>query len=408
MKFLLNILGVGLLIILNAANNAASAQRCNNWYFQTFNGARFSNGAPQFLPGGQLQGWFSCATISDNNGNLLFSSEGRNVFDRTNNLMPNGTGLLGDLCQINGLLIIPFINDLSKYYVFTAQGLSNFLLNSQDTLKYSYSIVDMALNGGLGDVVSKNNFIRFFSTEKMTAIPHANGTDIWWICRDWTNNFYSYKITCAGFQATNPVVSSIGNNINNDWRLLDAGDIKASSDGKFIAVGYRSYFEIYRFDKSTGVLSNAIKIPTVDGCYGVEFSPDSKVLYISQSFQTIPFPTAAVTQYSIANYDSTAIVNSMYNVTQPSLPFGTSLPTGLQLAPNGKIYSAWSGGPIIDVINNPNVLGAGCNFQHNVLPMPNPLSRRLPYAPAFLITSPNVQIPNATVAADCRTVAPHK
>ena len=106
--------------------------------------------------------------------------------------MPNGFGLKGDNCQINGLLIIPFLNDSSKYYLFTSQGLT-FGTAQPDTLRYSYSVVDMNMDGGQGDVSNKNTDIKGFATEKMVAVPNANGSDVWWICRDWTNHFYSYK-----------------------------------------------------------------------------------------------------------------------------------------------------------------------------------------------------------------------
>ncbi|TAE68150.1 MAG: PKD domain-containing protein [Bacteroidetes bacterium] len=402
MRYSLNILGFWLLLLSHSFNNKASGQRFNNWYFPILNGVTFNTAPPSILAGSPM-GFpleFSCGTISNNIGQLLFSSNAVRVWDRNNNQMPNGFGLLGGLNLINGVLILPVPSSSEKYYLFTAQG-SPGNNNRPDTLKYSFSIIDMLLNGGLGDVLIKNTPIKSFATDKMTAIPHANGSDIWWVCRDWTDKFFSYKISCTGIDLNNPVVSSVGNNINLDQNLL-WGDIKASSDGKYIAACYRNYFEIYRFDNSTGVISNPIKINGVE-CYGVEFSPDSKILYVTQVLQSLPFSPSIVAQYSISSYDSTSLQNSFHNVTQQTLQFGTSSTTGLQLGPNGKIYSAWAG-PIIDVINNPNVLGAGCNFQHNVLPMPNPLSRRLPYAPAFLITSPNVQISNATVAADCRTV----
>lgn len=380
-----------------------SAQQFNNWYFQRNNGIIFNTPLPSIITSSLIgSGNNSCASISNKSGQLLFYSDGISIWNKNNQKMPNGFSLKGADCQVNGLLIIPFLNDTSKYYLFTSQGLT-FATNKADTIRYSFSIVDMNLNGGLGDVLNKNIDIRGFATEKMTAVLHSNGTDIWWICRDWTNKFYSYKITCSGFQNANPIVSVVGDNLNGDQNLLVAGDIKSSPDGNYIAVCYRFYCELYGFDKATGILSNPIKIPG-NSFYGVEFSPNSKVLYITQTFQSLPFPTAAVTQYSLANYDSTAIVSSLYNVSQPLLPLGTSIPTGLQLGPDNKIYNARSGVPIIDVIDNPNVLGIGCGFRTNILPMPNPLQRRFPYSYVNLITAQNVQIPTYSLSPNCRTV----
>jgi len=386
------------LIVCSFCSKKLSAQQFNNWIFHYNNGLTFNTSPPSFLPGAQISNplpntYLSAASISDNNGQLLFYSDGVRVWNRNNVFMPNGTGLLGGGGTINTALIVPFINDTAKYYLFTAQGLTSY--PQPDTNKYSYSVIDMQLNGGLGDVVNKNTLIKFFATEKMVAAPHANGNDIWWIGRDWTNNFYSYKITCQGFQNSNPIISTVGTNVNNNANTLSSGDMKVSPDGKYIAVAYGPYFEIYRFNNSTGVLSNAIKIPTVF-CYGVEFSPNSSFLYISQLFNS-PVFTSDIAQYNLANYDSTQISNSLIRVCN------TFIQGGLQLGPDNKIYQCGFNDPNIGVINNPNNIGLASNFQAGAILLPNPAFRRFPYSYVNLISSQNVQI-SYIVAPDCRTV----
>jgi len=384
-------------------------QQFNNWHFPANNAVTFNTIPISVITNSAIgNATKGGASISDKNGNLLFYSNGISVWNKNNQLMPNGFGLKGELCQINGILIIPFLNDTSKYYLFTSQGLKGSAL--PDTFRYSYSVVDMQLNAGLGDVTIKNSDIRGEAAEKMVAIPHANGTDVWWICRDRTNNFYSYKISCNGFENNNPVISNVGNNVNFNINLL-LGDIKASSDGKTVAAAYSftgftdlGYFETYQFDNLTGILSNPIKIPG-RVVYGVEFSPNSKILYISQRFEQNNNPYPTVTQYDINNYDSTAIMNSLFKVAE------ISLEVGLQLGPDNKIYAPVSftnsNNQLInglDVINNPNVPGVGCGYQSQVVSLPNQTFRRLPYSYVNLITNQNVQI-NYTVAPNCRTVA---
>ena len=381
-----------------------NAQQFNNWIFLNYNGITFNTTPPSFLAGGQISntlGGYSTASISDNDGRLLFYSDGERVWSKNNQLMPNGFGLSGRQGQINTALIIPFLNDTSKYYLFTSKGLSNFT-NRPDTCKYNYSIIDMQLNGGLGDVVNKNTFIQFFATEKMVAIPNANGNDVWWICRDWTNHFFSYKINCSGFQNANPVVSTVGKNINNNQILLTTGDIKASPDGKYVAACYSQYFEIYQFNNVTGILSNPILIPmNISGgveCYGVEFSPNSKFVYITGFANAGGLPIGVLNQYNLSNYDSTAISNTVYSVSNARI----YTRGGLQLGPDNKIYHN-SGNKNVDVINNPNIQSAGCNLQDSVIVLPNFAYRRFPYSYINLITAQNVQI-SYTVASDCRTV----
>ena len=172
------------LILMCFITKKMNAQQFNNWYFPNNNGISFNAIPPSIITTSIIgSDYFSCAAISDRNGNLLFYSNGRKVWNRNNQLMPNGFGLKGGNCQINRLLIVPFLNDTSKYYLFTSQGLT-IGTAQPDTLRYSYSLVDMNMDGGLGDVTSKNLDIRGFAAEKMVAIPNANGTDIWWICRN--------------------------------------------------------------------------------------------------------------------------------------------------------------------------------------------------------------------------------
>ena len=81
--------------------------------------------------------------------------------------------------------------------------------------------------------------------------------------------------------------------------------------------------------------------------------------YISDWFQ------GTVWQYNLMAGSSADIINSALNL-------GTAGQTGgaLQLAPNDKIYQASGGGwgagvTILPVINNPDIVGLGCNFDIN-------------------------------------------
>jgi len=74
------------------------AQReASNWYFGRNAGVQFNpDGSVTPLTDGQLSTLEGCASISDRFGNLLFYTDGVTVWDRTHQVMPGGTGLLGD------------------------------------------------------------------------------------------------------------------------------------------------------------------------------------------------------------------------------------------------------------------------------------------------------------------------
>jgi gliding motility-associated-like protein len=381
----------------------SKAQQSNNWLFPLNNGITFNTNPPTLLGNSPFdaQSLYSCATISNSNGSLLFSCDGGRVWDKNGNIMPNGDGLFGSGGDINTALIVPFIGDSLRYHVFISQsGIGAG--TDQDTCKYSYNIVDMTLNNGLGDVTTKNAIIRYKAIEKMVAIPNANGSDIWWVCRDWTNNFFSYKINCNGFQNNNPVISNVGFNINDNTDQLISGDIKASPNGKIVGACYRNYFELYKFNNSTGVLSNPIIIPVNqaidDECYGIEFSPNSKFVYITGTVVINNIGLGFIKQYDLSTFNISSVQSSEINLNvDPLYASG-----GIQLGPNNKIYHN-AGGKVVDVINNPNIQGLGCNFQDSVIILTNDAVRRFPYSYVNLITAQNVQA-TYTVAADCRTV----
>ena len=145
-----------LILFLIIWGNLSAQNEAANWYFGENAGIQF-DGSGNLLGSvndGQLITREGCTTISDTDGNLLFYTDGRLVYDRTHQLMPNGTGLFGDSSSTQSAIIVPKPDDINIYYIFTVDTSNS--LNSPSNLGFNYSIVDLTLNGGLGDVTSKN------------------------------------------------------------------------------------------------------------------------------------------------------------------------------------------------------------------------------------------------------------
>lgn len=169
-----------------------------------------------------------------------------------------------------------------RYYLFTADSVENKLANGLQC-----NVVDMSQQGGLGEVVTKN--VRLSAgpvTERLGLVPHANGTDTWVLAHGWGNNsFYAYLVTRTGVQV--PVVSSLGA-MHADVPPMSrqqnaAGYLRASPAGTRLAVGrFAGDTELFNFDPATGRLSNDIALPGTGDNYGVEFSPDGRLLYTTR------------------------------------------------------------------------------------------------------------------------------
>jgi PKD repeat protein len=337
--------GFCLLSLLHSA--PVFAQKENNvWYFGNGAGIDFNSGSPVALTNGAIFTTEGCASIADTSGNLLFYTDGITVFNKVHNNMPNGVGLFGGNSSSQSAIIVPLPGSTTQYYIFTTpdQGSLSGL---------NYSIVDMTQQGGLGDVISLNNLLHSPIGEKVSATRHANGTDYWIVAHEFnTNAFYAFQFSAAGVNPV-PVVSSVGL-----VHLGYHGYMKFTPNAAKIglAVGETNDLELFDFNNSTGVVSNPITFPnTYLYPYGVEFSPDNSKFYIAQSGVG---GAPGIYQFDMLAGSPAAIIASGQLV-------GTTTNTylgPLQAAPDGKIYCARYLTGFVGVIDNPNVLGAACNY----------------------------------------------
>lgn len=333
-------------------NIGFSQNEANIWYFGQNAGLDFNSGVPVPLLDGALNTDEGCTSISDSNGNLLFYTDGITVYNQNHNVMLNGTGLNGNTSSTHSAIIVPKPNDSNIYYIFTVdfQAEANGL---------QYSEIDMTLDSGLGGITTNKNILLYTpTTEKLTAIKSSVAEEYWVVSHKWeSDEFIAYNISNAGINAT-PVISSTGTYVGGALEDRTIGQIKISPDGTKLAVARAqglSEVQLFDFNASIGTVSNPLTLidinPDTEQVYGVEFSPNSKVLYISITGN-------AVFQFNLEAGSSADIVNSQLPLISLPRPYGA-----MQLATDGKIYIAKNNQFYIDVIDNPNIVGQGCNYQ---------------------------------------------
>ncbi len=311
--------------------------------------------------------------ISDNQGQLLFYVCGANlnlkpmrIYDRNGDLMLGADTLQGYPWICQGNMILPMPDDSTKYFVFIARrdgGLGNSMF---------YNIVDMSLNGGLGQVISRDNLLLSDNVnEKMNATKHANGRD-WWVILMSTNTnqlFHKFLITPQGIQG--PFDQMIG---SSDNRNSFHGQMIFSKEGnKLGLVGSNSSVDIYDFDRCSGDLYNYRNAGEVSMTYpnfylGCSFSPNGNVFYAS----SIWYEYKNIYQFDLTAPDIHASKQLIYSYQDTGVYQGLSIGAHL-LGPDGKIYiakgDAFIGGNSdtyythhIDVITDPDNLGTACNY----------------------------------------------
>ena len=348
-----------------------------NWYFGFGAGLNFSSGSPVALLDNAMSTDEGTAAISDSSGNLLFYTNGVDVYNSSHQLMPNGFALDGGVSATQSALIVPDPGNAKGYYLFTvAEQLAPF--GGFTGLSYSY--IDMNADAGKGDVIQKNIALLDSTTEKLSATWHKDGKSIWVIVHKWNSNaFYAYRVTCNGVQS--PVVSNTGSMHQLDpygSTYSAIGCMKISMQQNKLAVawtyihtitagnayGYAN-IEVFDFDNSSGVISNPFLIQygssgnEYPSTYGVAFSPSGQFLYTTLH-RSLPCCARVVDQYDLTAAD---ILNSKKTIGVNS---GTEAYGTIQAGPDGKLYLAkTNGATTLAVINQPDLPGLSCNFVHN-------------------------------------------
>ena len=328
----------------------------SNWYFGNNAGLYFFGSKwPVSLRDSEMKQREGCASISDNQGNLKFYTNGVTVWNKNHDVMTNGVNLMGHQSSSQSAIIIPQPGSNTIFYIFTSDAGA---YENPPNNGIHYSIVDMTKQKGTGEVIKKNVQLIASSSEKLTAVFAANGKDIWVMAHGWQNNFfYAWQVTEQGV-SEKPIVSRIGSlhegGFSTEGNAI--GCMKFSPDGKKLAtvIYEEKFFELFDFNDSSGLLSNvkSVQLPMNRTlAYGVEFSPNSQYLYISIYLpsEIYQFDVNAGSQYQIL--DSGILVGD---------PVAKNV-SSLQLAPDGKIYvakkSKWLG-----CITNPNEQGLSCKY----------------------------------------------
>ncbi|RYY60799.1 MAG: T9SS type B sorting domain-containing protein [Chitinophagaceae bacterium] len=335
---------------------AAQGQRTNNrWFFGNHGGINFNT-----VPATRLQNKLTEATeppyftstICDKNGNLLFMTDGTELWNKNQKPVPRtGARWPWFLYDKKLPLFCPAPGNDSIVYLFST-GTGTSPLNNH--------LVVMTLNtngdNGNGSIVypsplTATNYYQDLSANAaflLAGTAHCNQRDTW-ITTVSDNVFKSFLVSPAGISnvpvtsplppgtSTNAGFSNIKFSVSGEQALLPM-----VSEGKILLMD---------FNNSTGIFSNAtfITMPSPEILLDAEFSPSGKKLYAASYIREMEGPEATgvelhnVFQYDLQAADQAAIEASRYQVNQ--FPDRGGCPRScftinrtLQLGPDGRIY----------------------------------------------------------------------
>jgi hypothetical protein len=370
-------------LLFNTPCIAQEYKRGLNWVTgYSGNKVRFNGGISTSLGVNAFKYFIAgSSAISDTNGNLLFYSNGYDIFngitgiviDAGDTLVPKDfyTDQYGNSALSQSSMFLP--KDSTTFYFITpAMSDSRFadcnaLVNCYFDLLL-YNVIDMNANGGLGKVTKRmvplmqNANLR---KTQMMACRHGNGKD-WWLLKNEGDNADVHT-----FLFTQDSVFDKGVQVftQPNWGPWDIrGQSTFNNDGSmFASTSHGSssgYIFIADFDRCHGILNNnrTIQMPwnsqhdPMDTTImerlsvGLAFSPNNQFLYVISMSNIYQYDLQDNTWFQIVGLDTTYAAFQNYETAY--------------IGVDGKIYIGnWAGlSKQMSRIDNPDVKGVGCNF----------------------------------------------
>ncbi|MEP7263471.1 MAG: T9SS type A sorting domain-containing protein [Bacteroidota bacterium] len=373
---------IPLILLILSSINGYSQDKNSVWVFGDSSGINFTNLSNPVPISSGMRGRGSCVSISDSIGNLLLysftvESSGAwstHIYNGTHISVPGADSISGE-AWYSELVLLPKPNDttgkLFKLFSLGTGGPPNPGL--------FMTIVDMNLNGGLGGLLQENVQIdNLDHADCLTAIQHGNGKDWWLISKKRTlpittyNRFYIYYIS--------------GDTViplpDQDFNDMTDGDFQKiiwhPSGNKFMLINTLGYMSEFDFDRCSGIISLSRNIYPEQSSqwnrlfWSGAYSSNGNVFYSARtSFGGNAGDYNYLLQYDLAAANIPLSCDTLDSTFYPIADCGD-----LRLAPDGKIYYSQAyphGFPYKDtmynyvnmnlgVVNNPDVVGNGCNF----------------------------------------------
>ena len=286
----------------------------DHWYFGNKAAVNFSGLPAPLIDSEMPTDLQPVGSISDSDGNLLFYTDGKNIWNREHQIMPNGTlNNFGAWTYGSQLAISKHPGNPNLYYIFTPVPAYNN--GSVSNGVSTYTVVDMSLgnivNGvPLGDVLPNHNSIPLvdennlqFAATNVNVVKHSDNKSYWVVIPNKTK-LYSYLIDSQGL-INYPVVSNIPANIPNYSPTTHPSYLKVSPkvnvSNNFSNYLYVVYWggvnandwassKVLSFNNDTGKITTdfVLDITTNPGAGSCgEFTKNGSILYVGSNGSSI-------------------------------------------------------------------------------------------------------------------------
>jgi gliding motility-associated-like protein len=326
------------LIILGNTTCAFSQKQTHIWYFGENVGLDFNHSPPVPLGNSKLRSRTNSAVMSDSDGNLLFYTDGKTVWNKNHAIMLNGENLDGSGDSRRGTFIIPYPENKYQYYIFnytTKKGLN-------------YSVVDIRLDSGLGGIIEKNIVLNAGDVYALgvigkcteNGIPDefwvvSSGHNIHTVSIDYPRKILAFQVDGNGIRR-GVVVSEIIAKPFYCIKFSPAGNKAALMSRDHV---YFAHFDIEsgRFELDYKYFVSDTEFDQVEG----EFSPDGKYFYLASTRMEFQGSSSEDHVHELIQLDTESPQDPVVEKIFYDKDFRLKT---FQLAPDGNIYIARPGG----------------------------------------------------------------
>lgn len=335
-------------LLLSLLVNAQSSK--DYWYFGPRQGIHFENGNPQVDNDSKVESFVGSASMADSAGNLLFYSNGDAFFNAKHEQMPGSTG--SSRAVTIDIIVMPSTTDPNIYHAYSMRyGLVN------------YYQIDMAADGGLGDVVLTSSSTARRSLKAVTAIKNCNANGYWLLTVDRVGADSEFVVWKAdGTTGQIERHSSLMASINMSPFIWE---ITTSPNGEQVVVVTSNDVFVLDFDPECGRFTGLhdMNLPDADhGPIGACFSPNSQYVYLSYLIGSFP-NEGRLYQLNTDNLDDDTWMANVFKSD-----YGIK---GMLAGPDDRIYIATNnvkGGKVgVDRLNQPNEVWGTVSYSARVL-----------------------------------------
>ncbi len=271
------------------------------------------------------------AHYEDGTGALIFWFNSNGVYNATGGQMSGSVGILANSSAAE-VVICPKPGDPDKYYI---------IYNGETCSNLYYSIVDMNLNGGLGNIVpgTLNDVLANGTYAEAMEIIRIPGTSNYWLLAyQCGTGFRRFLIDGTGIDSGQTILS-----YPTPSGFDGRGELEYHSGKIGMAFAFSNRVFAANFNPVTGDICDPVSLESfsfANSPYGLEFSPDATKMYFS-----LWYSGSQIFQYNFAT--------NVYQLYTPNLGSPANLGE-IELGRDGKLYVVEDGGNNILVVDNPN------------------------------------------------------